>query len=180
MAPSASKKGSSASAAAAAAAAAAEEEHVVDMTSPVVLDVVPCHEQQPLPPLPEVPHEGETDEERKARYKRDDDVVARAKQIREGRAMHKAKIAADPYSGSRRKSHWDYVLIEMRWMANDFAAERDWKLETARQCARASAACDGVPKQREDVMLMDKKKACAAVAKEIATFWAKALSLIHI
>lgn len=34
---------------------------------------------------------------------------------------------------SRVKSHWDYVLDEMEWMANDFAQERKWKLAAARR-----------------------------------------------
>jgi hypothetical protein len=161
-------------AAAAAKAANSDDEHEVDMTSPVILDPMPDHAQQPLPELPSLPHDGETDDERRARFQQDDDIVARAKKIRDGREVFQAKMAAGSYGGNRRKSHWDYVLIEMRWMASDFAAERDWKLETARQCARMSAACEGVPKVREDVVLVDRKKACAAVAKEIAAFWAKA------
>jgi len=26
------------------------------------------------------------------------------------------RLAAGPYSKNPRKAHWDYVLIEMRWM----------------------------------------------------------------
>jgi hypothetical protein len=59
-------------------------------------------------------------------------------------------------------------------MAADFAAERDWKLESSRQCAALSAACQGVPKVREEVALQDRKNMSAAVAAEIAAFWEKA------
>ena len=34
---------------------------------------------------------------------------------------------------ARVKTHWDYVLDEMEWMANDFAQERKWKLAAARR-----------------------------------------------
>jgi hypothetical protein len=32
----------------------------------------------------------------------------------------------------KRKSHWDYVMQEMAWMATDFIEERKWKLSSAR------------------------------------------------
>ena len=31
------------------------------------------------------------------------------------------------------KAHWDYVLEEMQWLANDFAQERKWKKAGARK-----------------------------------------------
>jgi E1A-binding protein p400 len=33
----------------------------------------------------------------------------------------------------RSKSHWDYLLEEMQWMATDFAQERRWKLAAAKK-----------------------------------------------
>lgn len=33
----------------------------------------------------------------------------------------------------RPKSHWDYLLEEMQWMATDFAQERKWKMATAKK-----------------------------------------------
>lgn len=33
----------------------------------------------------------------------------------------------------RPKSHWDYLLEEMQWMATDFAQERRWKLAAAKK-----------------------------------------------
>ncbi|NWH79810.1 EP400 protein, partial [Piaya cayana] len=33
----------------------------------------------------------------------------------------------------RPKSHWDYLLEEMQWMATDFAQERMWKMATAKK-----------------------------------------------
>lgn len=34
---------------------------------------------------------------------------------------------------SRPKSHWDYLLEEMQWMAADFAQERRWKEAAAKK-----------------------------------------------
>lgn len=33
----------------------------------------------------------------------------------------------------RPKSHWDYLLEEMQWMAADFAQERRWKEAAAKK-----------------------------------------------
>jgi len=38
--------------------------------------------------------------------------------------------ATEPPHG---KAHWDYVLEEMQWLANDFAQERKWKKAGARK-----------------------------------------------
>jgi len=39
------------------------------------------------------------------------------------------KASEPPHS----KAHWDYVLEEMQWLANDFAQERKWKKAGARK-----------------------------------------------
>ena len=194
----------------AAAAAAVEsdddEEWVLDTTTPAVLDAsvarVPATKKavaafQP-PPLPELPSAtrdkrgvvDETDEKRRERYDKEKALIDRARRVAEGKALTGAKIAAGPYGERRKKtSHWEYVLCEMRWMARDFAAERDWKRESARRVGCAAAASNGKPepikrdaKSVEAAELLRKKRTCAAVATEVARFWGKAwaLSLIHI
>ncbi|KAK2837584.1 hypothetical protein Q5P01_014796 [Channa striata] len=40
---------------------------------------------------------------------------------------------------SRPKSHWDYLLEEMQWMAADFAQERRWKEAAAKKLVRTCA-----------------------------------------
>lgn len=37
----------------------------------------------------------------------------------------------------RRKTHWDYLLEEMRWLATDFVEERKWKTASARTLGSA-------------------------------------------
>ncbi|CAL8147243.1 unnamed protein product [Orchesella dallaii] len=37
------------------------------------------------------------------------------------------------YERPRSKNHWDYVLEEMTWMAEDFASEKRWKMNAAKQ-----------------------------------------------
>ena len=186
----------------AAAAAAVEsdddEEWVLDTTTPAVLDAsvarVPATKKavaafQP-PPLPELPSAtrdkrgvvDETDEKRRERYDKEKALIDRARRVAEGKALTGAKIAAGPYGERRKKtSHWEYVLCEMRWMARDFAAERDWKRESARRVGCAAAASNGKPepikrdaKSVEAAELLRKKRTCAAVATEVARFWGKA------
>ena len=175
-------KAAKAAAAAAAAADDDDEPWVVDMQTHVPLDKQETTEFDPIP-LPDLPSLGEDDDEteeaRKGRYAEDDAVIAEARKIRESRALLGAKIAKGPYGVDKRKSHWDYVLIEMRWMAADFAAERDWRLEAARQCAEMSAACEGAPPAREETSeeaaLEEAGRAmCARVAHEVGHFWEKA------
>ena len=175
-------KAAKAAAAAAAAADDDDEPWVVDMQTHVPLDKQDTTEFDPIP-LPDLPslgeHDDETEEARKGRYAEDDGVIAEARKIRESRAVLGAKIAKGPYGVDKRKSHWDYVLIEMRWMAADFAAERDWRLEAARQCAEMSAACEGAPPAREETSeeaaLEEAGRAmCARVAHEVGHFWEKA------
>ncbi|CAL8147240.1 unnamed protein product [Orchesella dallaii] len=40
------------------------------------------------------------------------------------------------YERPRSKNHWDYVLEEMTWMAEDFASEKRWKMNAAKQVAK--------------------------------------------
>jgi hypothetical protein len=42
-----------------------------------------------------------------------------------------------PHLPGRRKTHWDYLLDEMRWTATDFIEERKWKASTARTIGKA-------------------------------------------
>ena len=37
------------------------------------------------------------------------------------------------YEPPRKKSHWDYLLEEMQWLATDFAQEKRWKKAAARK-----------------------------------------------
>uniref|UniRef100_A0A452SEF2 E1A binding protein p400 n=1 Tax=Ursus americanus TaxID=9643 RepID=A0A452SEF2_URSAM len=50
----------------------------------------------------------------------------------------------------RPKSHWDYVLEEMQWMAADFAQERRWKVAAARKLIRTVVRHHEEKKLREE------------------------------
>ncbi|XP_019342194.2 E1A-binding protein p400 isoform X3 [Alligator mississippiensis] len=76
---------------------------------------------------------------------------------------------------SRPKSHQDYLLEEMQWMATDFLQERRWKMATARKLVRS------VTQYHEDKKLWSERGKkekqnqlrciAACVAREIEYFW---------
>ncbi|CAB3234827.1 unnamed protein product [Arctia plantaginis] len=83
----------------------------------------------------------------------------------------------------RPKSHWDYLLEEMAWLAQDFAHERKWKKQAAKKCARAvqkyfqdkAAAAQKAEKAQE----LQLKKIAAFAAREIRTFWSNVEKLVE-
>ena len=76
----------------------------------------------------------ETPEARKRRIKDENMAIARAQLVKEKVRLLTQKANAPAQGEQKRKAtHWSYVMAEMKWLARDFAAERDWKLEAARR-----------------------------------------------
>ncbi|KAL0841655.1 hypothetical protein ABMA28_013933 [Loxostege sticticalis] len=83
----------------------------------------------------------------------------------------------------RAKTHWDYLLEEMAWLAQDFAHERKWKKQAAKKCARAvqkyfqdkALAAQKAEKAQE----LQLKKIAAFAAKEIRTFWSNVEKIVE-
>jgi len=94
----------------------------VDVPRPVVIKVEEEQED------PEIIHE------RLAREReREEDVLQKAQDIEKERSalsLRRFNRWVDP---PRNKTHWDYVIEEMTWMANDFKEERKWKMALARK-----------------------------------------------
>ncbi|KAJ8899249.1 hypothetical protein K2173_012837 [Erythroxylum novogranatense] len=67
-----------------------------------------------------------------------------------------------------RKSHWDFVLEEMAWLANDFAQERLWKTTAAAQICRRVAFTFQLRAQNQQLEL---KKVAYTLAKAVMQFW---------
>ncbi|XP_047021006.1 helicase domino [Helicoverpa zea] len=83
----------------------------------------------------------------------------------------------------RTKSHWDYLLEEMAWLAQDFAHERKWKKQAAKKCARAvqkyfqdKAIAAQKAEKAQEIQL---RKIAAFAAKEIRTFWSNVEKLVE-
>lgn len=79
---------------------------------------------------------------------------------------------ADP---PRNKTHWDYLLEEMRWMAQDFDQEHRWKKTAAKKFASLAS------KQKRDELEREKRvevehernlrRLAAKIAKDVRSFW---------
>ncbi|CAN6331761.1 unnamed protein product [Urochloa humidicola] len=76
----------------------------------------------------------------------------------------------------RRKSHWDFVLQEMAWMANDFMQERLWKSVAAAKVCHWIAS-DGRAKFEEANIQRKQKTVMKIIAKGILSFWRSAEAL---
>ncbi|XP_073146392.1 chromatin modification-related protein EAF1 A-like isoform X2 [Henckelia pumila] len=68
------------------------------------------------------------------------------------------------------KSHWDYVLEEMAWLANDFAQERIWKLAASSQICNRAAFSSRVRKQ-EKSSSMKAMIVARTLARAVMEFW---------
>ncbi|KVH94229.1 HAS subgroup, partial [Cynara cardunculus var. scolymus] len=84
---------------------------------------------------------------------------------------------------NRQNSHWDFVLEEMSWLANDFAQtslcdshfpvhkqERLWKLTAAAQISRRVAYASQVRNQQEDSSWKQKEVA-QTLGRAVLEFW---------
>ncbi|KAK1355983.1 Helicase/SANT-associated [Heracleum sosnowskyi] len=71
---------------------------------------------------------------------------------------------------SRRKSHWDFVLEEMAWLANDFAQERLWKISAAAQIGHQVTCAARLNFEEQDLRVRQKQVA-HCLAKAVTDFW---------
>ncbi|CAA6662157.1 unnamed protein product [Spirodela intermedia] len=85
------------------------------------------------------------------------------------RRVNELSVCSFPLE-KHQKSHWDYLLEEMAWLANDFIQERRWKVTAASQISHriASRGWAKFEKQR--------KTACS-LAKAVISFWELAEAL---
>ncbi|XP_077149440.1 E1A-binding protein p400 [Ranitomeya variabilis] len=85
---------------------------------------------------------------------------------------------------SRPKSHWDYLLEEMQWMAADFAQERMWKMASAKKMART--AVRRLLEKKQDNARVKKegeerlRRIAWLAAQEIQHFWSNIQQVVEI
>ncbi|KAM4050566.1 E1A-binding protein p400-like isoform 2-T2 [Anomaloglossus baeobatrachus] len=85
---------------------------------------------------------------------------------------------------SRPKSHWDYLLEEMQWLAADFAQERMWKMTSAKKMVRTAARYVHEKKQN-DARVKKKgeerlRRIAWLAAQEIQHFWSNIQQVVEI
>eukprot|EP01050_Picozoa_sp_SAG11_P001807 SAG11_NODE_84_length_17377_cov_78.572578_8_plen_1648_part_00 len=117
------------------------------------------------------------------RYAHEEKIIRQAKIVqkrREGDAIVKkmSRYAEPP----RKKTHWDYLLQEMEWLANDYGEERRWKMALAK---KVSAAVLKYHKMKKTKLARQKKmedqnlkKAANRLSKDIKQFWGQVGKLV--
>ncbi|CAN4101316.1 unnamed protein product [Withania somnifera] len=101
----------------------------------------------------------------------DEDSVLKEAHIIEAKRKRIAELSAlTRRRENGRKSHWDYVLEEMVWLANDFAQERLWKITAAGQICHHVAVNSRLRLQERNGR-WEKKTVAHNVAKSVMDFW---------
>uniref|UniRef100_A0A2K6U227 E1A binding protein p400 n=1 Tax=Saimiri boliviensis boliviensis TaxID=39432 RepID=A0A2K6U227_SAIBB len=84
----------------------------------------------------------------------------------------------------RPKSHWDYLLEEMQWMATDFAQERRWKVAAAKKLVRTVVRHHEEKQLREERGKKEEqsrlRRIAASTAREIECFWSNIEQVVEI
>ncbi|XP_039537574.1 E1A-binding protein p400 isoform X2 [Pimephales promelas] len=84
----------------------------------------------------------------------------------------------------RPKSHWDYLLEEMQWMAADFAQERRWKIAAAKKLVRTCSRYHDEQKKmverekREEEMRL--RHIASTIARGVDYFWSNIEQVVEI
>ncbi|CAM4805983.1 unnamed protein product [Rotaria magnacalcarata] len=76
---------------------------------------------------------------------------------------------------NKRKTHWDYLLDEMRWLAEDFALEKRWKQAMAKKISQAVLKYFHDKNQSENQQQRNElkgwRKQSQFICKEVMNFW---------
>ncbi|GMH25852.1 hypothetical protein Nepgr_027695 [Nepenthes gracilis] len=108
-----------------------------------------------------------------------------ADKAHEDRILEEAQIIEDKYkriaelsvySLARvypKKSHWDFVIEEMAWLANDFSQERLWKISAAAQISHW-ASFSSLLRLEKSCQHGKLKIVACALAKAVMEFWRSA------
>ena len=72
---------------------------------------------------------------------------------------------------NKRKTHWNYLLDEMRWLAEDFALEKRWKKAMAKQISSSILKYFREKNQQQDGENKLLRKQTQFICKEVMNFW---------
>ncbi|UJR37799.1 hypothetical protein I4U23_030490 [Adineta vaga] len=76
---------------------------------------------------------------------------------------------------NKRKTHWDYLLDEMRWLAEDFELEKRWKQAMARKLSLAVLKYFRDKQNRENQQQREEikrlRKQAQFMCREVMNFW---------
>lgn len=101
-------------------------------------------------------------------------VTSRIAELRK-QGLWSAKRLPKLQEPPRPKTHWDYLLEEMKWLSTDFESERRWKRKAAKKCAlmvyRYHQEKRSKIERAEREHIQHMKKLAATQSKEIRSFW---------
>ncbi|CAB3401242.1 unnamed protein product [Caenorhabditis bovis] len=115
--------------------------------------------------------------------KREAHVLARIAELRRSGLWSNNRLpkCVEP---ERNKTHWDFLLEEVKWMARDFRTEMHLKRTVARKTAGSIAKIHREKEieleKMEKNAIRDKKKLCASVAKMVRDFWQNVNKVVDI
>ncbi len=127
----------------------------------------------------------------------DDDILAEEPRIQEEIAemrrlgqwstisVLEGRKSGKKHEPDRNKTHWDFVLGEMEWLANDFKEERKWKMINAKKNVRAVARHHITVVNNEKRKKKDEEHQVRKLAKSIAKlvkkdFWSKIEKIVSL
>ncbi|GAA0155508.1 chromatin/chromatin-binding, or -regulatory protein [Lithospermum erythrorhizon] len=107
----------------------------------------------------------------KAVSKADEDAILKEASVIEAKHKRIVELSAAAFPVENfRKSHWDYVLDEMAWLANDFAQERLWKMTAAaRLCYQVAYTSQF--RFQEKHHIMEQKRVAHLLSDAVIQFW---------
>uniref|UniRef100_A0A3Q2NNU0 E1A binding protein p400 n=1 Tax=Fundulus heteroclitus TaxID=8078 RepID=A0A3Q2NNU0_FUNHE len=119
------------------------------------------------------PQEGSQDKQVE-QAKRESQVHQRISELRK-EGQWSASRLPKLVEASRPKSHWDYLLEEMQWMAADFAQERRWKEAAAKKLVRTCARYHQEQRKSEERSQKQReihlRQIASTIAREVEFFW---------
>ncbi|KAE8692146.1 Detected protein of confused Function [Hibiscus syriacus] len=108
-----------------------------------------------------------------------EDSILEEARIIEAKRKRIAELSAGTLPlANQQKSHWDFVLEEMAWLANDFAQERLWKMTAAAQLCRRAAFTSQL-KFEEQNQFWKLKGVALTLANSVMEFWHSAEMLLN-
>ncbi|KAL2612977.1 hypothetical protein R1flu_024669 [Riccia fluitans] len=118
------------------------------------------------------------------RRQHEESVLARAEDVWAKQEILETsrKVPSKGKEPARCKTHWDFVLEEMTWLAKDFERERKWKLSQAKKVAsrvsrsKLDVEAKGLRRQREEEQKI--RRVASNIAKDVKKFWMKVEKLV--
>ncbi|CAF4346248.1 unnamed protein product [Rotaria socialis] len=108
------------------------------------------------------------------RVKHETHILKRIEELKSDGKWTNQRLAKclDP---NKRKTHWDYLLDEMRWLAEDFALEKRWKQAMAKKISQAVLKYfqdkNQLENQQQRNELKGWRKQSQFICKEVMNFW---------